>query len=171
MGQWTTCDIICFKQGGRVRRLSCPGACYYNVAFALNLCEDICFMALFSYLHVFFLLGHFFLLTRAFYPFRKSKLAQLEGIFYMDLVPEGWAREGLLHKSAFLPCLCLFLWVLCFSQTLSRCLWERDYIYCCYLICVLGQLPNARWACKQRVQKMMEAVFNSSLPDQCHSGF
>lgn len=67
-------------------------------------------MALFSYLHGFFFLPvRFFLLTRAFYPLCKSKLAQLEGIFYVDLIPEGWTRDDLSHKSAFLLYLRFFL--------------------------------------------------------------
>lgn len=141
------------------------------MVFAVNLSEDICFMALSSYSHVFFLLGCFPPLTRASYPLCECKIAQLEGVFFVGLIPEGLTREDLSHKSAFLPNLHFFLWVLCFSQALSRCLWERDYIYYCCLICVLEQLPNTCWACKQLVQKMMEAVFNSSARDQCHSGF
>lgn len=47
------------------------------------------------------------LLTRAFCPLCKSELAQLESIFYVDLIPEGWTTEDLSHKSSFL--LYLFL--------------------------------------------------------------
>lgn len=42
-----------FNRVERVRCLSCPCACCHKMLFALNLCEDICFMAQFSYLPVF----------------------------------------------------------------------------------------------------------------------
>jgi len=95
----------------------------------------------------FFLLGHFSLLTRAFYPLRKSKLAQLEGVFYVDLIPEGQSREDLSHKGSFLPYLFLSLSTVLQSDSEQMFVRERPY-----LLLLLGLRPRAVTECALGLQ-------------------
>lgn len=120
-------SIISFEQSGTVVSGSCNSWAALVVA-AATWCfpwiyerTSVLLPCSHSCVFFFFLLGRFCFLTRAFYPLCKSKLAQLEGVFYMDLIPQGWSREHLSKESAFLPYPPYFLWALCFSWTVSRC--------------------------------------------------